>query len=152
MNRETLHILIEKYFEGETTVEEERTLLEALLSYPPGDDEVDEALAVMGYTRQQQARQRVSRSRVFLKIASAAAILIIAVIGISVYFSETRLSASESCYAYIGGELIENEAVIDKIIASQLEEIGEVSDSVNLQIDNDLIDFRNIPDLETIRL
>ena len=47
MTRDDLHILIEKYFAAETSIEEER-LLKELLPMFPDDPEAQEAIVAMG--------------------------------------------------------------------------------------------------------
>ena len=49
MEKPELHNLIERYFDGETTLEEERLLLHTLLGMRELDEECASALAVMGY-------------------------------------------------------------------------------------------------------
>ncbi len=45
-----IYELIERYFNAETTLEEERRLRQLLAEMPPGDQLADEAEAVMGFS------------------------------------------------------------------------------------------------------
>ena len=51
MDKESLHRLIERYYDADTTAQEERMLLKAALESEGKDPMVDEVLAVMGYAR-----------------------------------------------------------------------------------------------------
>lgn len=46
-----IHKLIDRYFGGETTLSEEKWLRSVLPGVPEGDPKVEEALAVMGFSR-----------------------------------------------------------------------------------------------------
>ena len=48
MDNKSLHILIDKYFDANTSVEEERFLLKEILQLEGKDPLADEVLAVMG--------------------------------------------------------------------------------------------------------
>lgn len=147
MNRDELHILIERYFDGDTTPEEEKSLLATLLSMPPGDEEADEALAVMGYARLKPRKEIAVRRRNFTGIAAAAVAMVLVAFGLTLYFSTPHIDAGE-CYAYVGGERIESEEVIRALMADQLEEMSEASEDVSRQITDDLDDFRGLFDSE----
>lgn len=146
MNRENIHILIERYFEGETTPVEEKELLNILLTLPPGDPEVEETLAVMGYSRMIPKRNSPGHHNWWKYAVAAVMLPIIIAIGFSIFHSHDSANINE-CYAYIGGERIENEAIIRSLVTSQLEEMSIASDEINSQIATDLSDFHGL--LET---
>lgn len=57
MDKESLHRLIERYYDADTTAQEERMLLKAALESEGKDPMVDEVLAVMGYARRKPLRR-----------------------------------------------------------------------------------------------
>lgn len=155
MEKEKLHKLIQQYFDGETSLEEERSLLAQLLSMPPGDDLADEALAVMVFARYGKAGKKKKAAfsrRSIYKITSVAAACVASValcIGFFSYLSNPGNSFSnEECVAYIGGEKIENESMVMSLIADQLDEMSVASDAVEKEINDDLNDIREIMDFD----
>lgn len=143
MNIEELHKEIERYFEGESSVAEERALRRALLEMRPGDDPLaDEALAVMGFGALSGVSAPKTRQRKgWWRVASAAAV----VAGLALFLSLTfRLASSDSqeCFAYVGGERIENEEFVRNLMMEQLNDIQEARTDVDDQINTDFEDFR----------
>lgn len=136
--------LIELYFEGETTLEQERELRRMLATSPLRTPEVEEARAVLGVVAM-IPRERVIRSPsrfipVIQRVAAAAAILV-AVIGISVYLThvpEAPADNSDECFAYIGQEEVRDPEVVLDIMHEQLSYMAAVSDEVNQDIENNL--------------
>ena len=150
MNRDQLHILIERYFNAETTIEEERRLAEELLALPPGDPEADETLAVMGYARRPAttakptpAKKRSGRKPLRRIIAGAAAAAALA-IAASAVFTESGdpKPTSGECIAYVNGRRIDDEKAVMNIVAAQLGEMGDVADDISMQMENDFSDIR----------
>lgn len=145
MNEKELHILIERYFDGDTSVTEERRLLDALLSHPPGDRAVDEALAVMGYARVSGPAEMTARS-LYRRIMTAAAAVLLVISAVGVFFLTTsHTSGTQSeCYAYVGGERIEDRDQIESIMKVQMCDMGDAADEVEKQLAEDLGDFKGL--------
>lgn len=101
--------LIDKYFEAETTPEEELALREFLAS--TDDPAFDEARAVLGYFSAQRSR-RAARIRVrtlTASLAAAAAIALVAILGHS-----TTPGTEDNCVIYAYGEKnTDRQAVLD---------------------------------------
>lgn len=98
--------LIERYFEAETTPEEER----ALRTFLAGTDDpvFDEAKAVMGYFSAQRGH-RAARVRVrtlTAALAAAAAIALVAVLG------HSQTSRTDDCVIYAYGEKTTDRQVV----------------------------------------
>lgn len=143
MNQDSLHNLIERYFDGETSVKEEKDLLKALLSQPDGDPKKDEVLAVMGYSAMIPKAKLAGKIGWVRYAASAAVILILAIVGLTVWES-VETGINNECYAYVNGQRVENETQIRLLVESQLEEMSEASDEIQNQISADFNDFRDI--------
>ena len=63
MNEEYINRLIELYFDGSTTLQQEEELRRILADVrPPYSPQIESALAVMGYTAVMQPRQAESRT------------------------------------------------------------------------------------------
>jgi len=99
MTLDQADILIEKYYEGLTSVEEERQLQDFLsqadlpLKYEPEQ-------AIFGYFRPQKQKQNVSR-RLFLRWSGVAAALLVGVFAIQLFIDSNLPN-----YAYVDGEKI----------------------------------------------
>lgn len=150
MTTQDIHHLIEKYFNGETSLVEERWLRENLPFLPEGDPAVDEAVAVMGYARSVRSAnisgipvssgisRLLGRSR-FLKYAAVAG----GIIMLAGIWNVAGGWQSPSCTAYIAGERITDERFVRNLMAEHLKEMEEGSSSIGTQIENDLNDFKN---------
>lgn len=120
-----LEQLIERYFEGETSVQEEQELRQCLADCSWSSELIDEARFTMGYfaahrkTRQHVAKRNYQRQI----IGIAASVAIILGIGISV-FSSHWLTPQYECIAYVNGEVIsENQEAIMSLIAQDLNDM-----------------------------
>lgn len=147
MDNKSLHILIDKYFDANTSVEEERLLLKKVLQLEGKDPLTDEVLAVMGYARNKPIKHRIPQ---IWKIAGiAAAVIAIGIGGIS-FISTVSDGTGNECYAYINGVRIENQTDISHLIQQQLGEISEADESMEESISNDLEDMSNALNLEML--
>ena len=151
MDKKSLHILITKYFEAETSVEEEQLLLKKVLQLEGKDPLADEVLAVMGYARYKPIK--VSNPHRFSQIwkisGIAAAVIAIGIGGVS-FMSTLSDETENECYAYVNGVRIENQAHISHLIQQQLGEVSEAGESVEESISTDLEDMRNALIFETL--
>ena len=112
MQNETYE-LIERYFNAETTLEEERRLRQLLAEIPPGDQLADEAKAVMGFSlcapRRKKARLIPQGIRAWLSAAAAIAI----VFTIGLFMPDSHDSTPDMIYASINGhEVTDNNRVM----------------------------------------
>lgn len=144
MDKEKLYILIGRYFEGDTSRDEEQELLKQLLAEPAGDAAIDEALAVMGYARTKPAKKGLAKRR--LITASSAAAAVAAVLAVGAFLMPKHTEGE--CFAYIGGERVESEEIVRSLMADQLGEMSEASDEVARQVATDFDDFRDAFDFE----
>lgn len=153
MNTESLHNLIEKYFDAQTSPEEETLLLKESLSFKGEDPLIDEVLAVMGYARikhlsakaslKNGMNKKMKSSRMSL-VMIAASMAVFLMVGASVFFtSRSVLSVPDECYAYVNGDRTENELEIRSIVAAQMSEMGDADNEIEGTIAGDLHDFRN---------
>lgn len=146
MKKEDIHILIERYFEGETTLAEERWLRENLPKMQGESPEIDESLAVMGYAAiSDKDKIRRKRSISYRWIAVAASLVLLLTAG-GIYTHHLHSSQKSTFMAYSGGVKIDRDEAMH-LIAAQMEEMSEASHDIKTEVEDDLADFRNILDL-----
>lgn len=146
MKKEDIHTLIERYFSGETTLSEERWLRENLPKMRGESEEIDEALAVIGYAAAPD-KDRIRRKRLksYRPIAVAASLALILTAG-GIYSYHLHSSQKSTFMAYSGGVKIDREEAM-QLIAAQMEEMSDASQDIKTEVEDDLADFRNILNL-----
>lgn len=153
MTKEERHILIERYFEAETSAEEERKLRDVLLKLPYPDAEEREALAVMGYASVKPNRETHSRKRIgkrMLRYAAVAGGLILVAAGLATALNIEMRKQQSRCIAYVGGVEITDEAHIMALVSSQLSEMSEISEEMDTEIMGDFNEIRDALKMEEI--
>ncbi len=93
--------LIERYYEGLTSVEEERQL-QVFLSQPNLPSQYETERAIFGYFKPQQEKTHFNL-RSYMRWAGVAAVLLVGVFSIQLFVNEAHAS-----YAYIDGRKITN--------------------------------------------
>lgn len=154
MDKDRLHILIERYFDGDTTLGEERGLRAVLLALAPAerDQAAEEALAVMGYARMEAAPAANAESgvspvrwrRMLLRGGAAAAVA--AVLAVTAVLPRFAGDGGGECIAYVDGSRIVDEHAVMGIIDAQLGEMGEAADDVSRQMESDFSEIREAMD------
>ncbi len=136
MQNETYE-LIERYFNAETTLEEERRLRQLLADTPPGDQLADEAKAVMGFSlcapRRKKARLVPHRARMWL--SAAAAIAVIFTIGL--FMTSRHDSTPDMIYACINGHEVTDNNRVMRMMQAELSDMAEASEYVSDCIDEE---------------
>ena len=161
MKTEDIHSLIDRYFGGELSAEEERALLALLLEQSGEDPEAEEALAVMTCTRMLSAdtvgkrsvrpEKPRRRSMAWRGIAAAVGIAI-ATAGILFLIKSGAAGQpiQESDIAYVDGVRIDNQDEIMKIVAGQLDDLSLASAEIRMEVTGDLDDIRNVLNMDGI--
>ncbi len=142
-NRE-LHDLINRYFNGETSLDEERTLRRVLAKPPHGapahDPLANEARAVMGFALAAPARKT---KRVPMMWRSVAAVAVGAITATTITIG--NFGNREPQYvAYLNGERIADKEAVMNLMLSDLHEMGVASANVETDIANDLNEIADI--------
>lgn len=145
MDKEKIHTLIDRYFDGDTSLEEERWLRENLPSLIGEDQAIDEAVAVMDFASAPAAGRPDAgfRRRRFRPIAAAAASLAVLIAAAGICLFVTGRDSKDSYMAYSGGVKLDREETMD-LIAAQMEELSEASRSVRADVEDNLADFRQL--------
>ena len=143
MDRTELHKLIEDYFEGNTTLEQERELRREL-SKPEwdGDTAAEEARAVAGFSlaSAQDAIHReprhVNSMRLVRICTAAAAIAVLAIIGgHRLFFHDHDVTAI--CYAYVDGDEISDQLTVMSLLDQELSDIAAAAQEMDENIDEE---------------
>ena len=130
-----LEELIGRYFEGDTSVQEEKALRQCLAHCPWQSDAIDEARFTMGYfaahSRQQGRKSRWLTSDRIISIAASIAVLL-AVGGYVIWHQQPQ--TADMCIAYVNGKTIDSSAEVMALIENDLNTIGEASQGMTAQL------------------
>lgn len=140
-----LETLIERYFNGDTTLEEECELRWALSHCPWESETIDDARVVMGYfaAHRHYKRQQAANPLRRRMMGIAASIAVILTIGGYVLWHQSQ--PADQCIAYVNGVTINDDAEVMALIendlsnmdnaaqgmASQLSSLGEALETEN---------------------
>lgn len=143
MEKEDILKLIDKYFEGESTLAEERWLKENLPSMRGESPRIDEALAVMGYAAASSAHIAMKPQRGVPRwmLRTAASLALLLTIG-GICFTLDSRARQSTFLAYSGGVALDREDAM-QIIADQMKEMAEASRGMQMEMEDDLADFRS---------
>ena len=138
-----LEQLIERYFDGETTVQEEQALRETLADCPWSSEAIDEARFTMGYFAahcQEKARTaRKSHRRQLIGIAASIAIIL--AIGLPAIYHNWFAPQSQ-CIAYVNGKVIaNNQKAVMSLIAQDLNNMEIATRDLDNMIASDMNDM-----------
>lgn len=133
-----LDSLIERYFEGETSLEEEK-LLKAMVARSD-DSRYDAVRAVLGYGVATRKRTALRRRR--LGMVSAAAVASIAVVLIAWLNLSTKTGTGNSeCYAVVEGRYTSDQSEVLSIMQSDIGDIRSAQEDAGNCIAEQLKDI-----------
>lgn len=141
-----LEHLIERYFDGETSIAEEVVLRQALAHCPWESEAIDNARMVVGYFAAHRHHKSHQATRPLRQRVMGIAATIAIIMSIGGYALWHQLRTADECIAYVNGHTVnDNDEVIALIekdlsnmdnaaqgMASQLSSLGEA-----LEIEND---------------
>ena len=133
-NQTVLEQLIERYFNGETSIQEEQMLRETLADCPWSSDVIDEARFTMGYfVAHSQETERVAKKsnrRKLIGIAASIAI-ILAIGGYTLWHQQQSVDV---CIAYVNGEVVQDNDKVMALVANDLSKIDNAADAMTHQL------------------
>ena len=133
-NQAELEQLIDRYFDGETSIQEEQMLREALADCPWSSEAIDEARFTMGYfVAHRQEAQRASKRnyrRQLIGIAASIAI-ILAVGGYALWHQQ---QPSDVCIAYVNGNVVEDNNKVMALIANDMSKMDNAANAMTDQL------------------
>lgn len=122
-------MLIQRYFEAETTEAEEKELRSFLSTSPGLDSRYDEVRAVMGYLavgrslNKKKMARRPSRMIRTMRHVGVAASLALMIGFVSFYWSDL-ISERESYVAYVDGNKITDRAIVSQLMQESFAGVG----------------------------
>ena len=133
-NQAELEKLITRYFEGETSLQEEHMLRDCLADCPWQGETIDEARFTLGYftAHKHQSRTSVKSSNRFRIAAIAASIAVLLTVGVGTLWHNSQ--SDGECIAYINGKTIHNEKEVLSLMQNDLNEIGNATQSLADQL------------------
>ena len=134
-NQAELEQLINRYFDGETSIQEEQMLRETLADCPWSSEVIDEARFTMGYfVAHRKAGQQTSKKSYRRQVIGiAASIAIILAIGIPAMY-HNWFAPQPQCIAYVNGKVVANDDAVMALIASDLSKMEDASNSMAAQL------------------
>ena len=131
-SQEELEQLIDRYFDGMTSVEEEDALRFCLARCPWSSQAIDEARMVMGYFAAHSDRQRrqTAKSRRQLVAGIAASIAIILAVGGYALWHQQQ--PGDVCIAYVNGQVVQDN---DKVMALVADDLSKMDNAANAMTD-----------------
>lgn len=145
-NQADLERLIQRYFDGETSVQEERELRQCLADCPWTSEAIDEARFTMGYfvAHCQVNQHHVSKPKRHQFLGIAASIAILLAVGVFAFW-QTRQANENMCIAYVDGHAIHDDGEVMTLIEDQLNDIDEASHGMAAQLSSlsDAIELDN---------
>lgn len=123
--------LIEKYYEGETSVAEEK-LIHRFLSQKNLPEQFETEKAIFGYFESEKPKKKVYRLPTQLRwIASAAAVAVIAIFSL-VFVHQSNASS----YAYIDGVKTTNKQIIKNLAQSTVQGLVAENNELETSLEN----------------
>lgn len=139
MTEERLHQLLGRYYDGLTTLAEERALRRALARYEGADRDLTAARAVMAFAQAAGSRRAAPRAqRRRGTLAAAASVAVAAAIAAALWTALPHTAGESECYAVIGGHRTDDSATALALMDSQLAAIGSASEAVDADVSSDL--------------
>jgi hypothetical protein len=129
-----LEQLINRYFDGETSVQEEQMLREALADCPWSSETIDEARFTMGYfaLHRQEAQRTLKMNYRRQLIGIAASIAVILAVGGYALWHHQR--PNDVCIAYVNGMVVEDNDQVMALVASDMSNMDNATDAMTNQL------------------
>lgn len=129
-----LEDLIERYFEGQTSQQEEQLLKENLADCPWESEAIDEARFTMGYfaAHKQQSRRVENMNTRRRAMGIAATIAVLLTIGVGLLWQSRQ--PEDVCIAYVNGQTINDKDKVLTIMQSDLNDMGNATQGIVEQL------------------
>lgn len=129
-----LEALIERYFEGLTSLEQEDALRQCLARCPWSSEAIDDARMVMGYFVAQSAQQRRNVSRGMRQgfIGIAASIAVILAVGGYILWHQSQ--PNDVCIAYVNGHVVNGDDQVMAMVTADLDRLNDATDAMTNQL------------------
>ncbi len=129
-----LEQLINRYFDGETTVQDEQALRETLADCPWSSDVIDEARFTMGYfAAHRNEQQRVAKKTNHRQIIGIAASIAI-ILAIGGYALWHQQQSNDVCIAYVNGNVVDDNDKVMALIANDMSKMDNAANAMTHQL------------------
>ena len=133
-NQAELEKLIERYFDGETSIQEEQILRETLADCPWSSEVIEEARFTMGFfaahCQEKALTARKNHRRQLIGIAASIAI-ILAAGGFAMWHQQ---QLSDVCIAYVNGKVVEDNHQVMALVANDLTKMDNAANAMTNQL------------------
>ena len=129
-----LEALIERYFEGMTSLEQEDAMRQCLAHCPWSSQAIDEARMVLGYFAAHAGQQhnRATRGLRQRFIGIAASIAVILAVGGYVLWHQSQ--PSDVCIAYVNGMVVEDNDKVMALVANDMSKMDNAANAMTNQL------------------
>ena len=129
-----LEALIERYFEGMTSLEQEDAMRQCLAHCPWSSEAIDDARMVMGYfaAHSKQHRRSVSSGMRQGIIGIAASIAVILAVGGYVLWHQSQ--PGDMCIAYVNGTVVNDNDKVMALVANDMSKMDDATDAMTNQL------------------
>lgn len=129
-----LEALIERYFEGMTSLEQEDAMRQCLAHCPWSSEAIDDARMVMGYfaAHSKQHRRSVSSGMRQGIIGIAASIAVILAVGGYILWHQSQ--PSDVCIAYVNGTVVNDNDKVMALVANDMSKMDDATDAMTNQL------------------
>ena len=129
-----LEALIERYFEGMTTLEQEDAMRQCLAHCPWSSQAIDDARMVMGYfaAHAEQQHNQVTHGMRQRFIGIAASIAVILAVGGYVLWHQSQ--PSDVCIAYVNGMVVEDNDKVMALVANDMSKMDNAANAMTNQL------------------
>lgn len=129
-----LEALIERYFEGMTSLEQEDAMRQCLADRPWSSEAIDDARMVMGYfaAHSKQHRRSVSSGMRQGIIGIAASIAVILAVGGYVLWHQSQ--PDDMCIAYVNGTVVNDNDKVMALVANDMSKMDDATDAMTNQL------------------
>lgn len=132
-NQAELEQLIERYFDGETSVQEEQMLRAALADCPWSSETIDEARFTMGYfaAHSHEGQRKAKKTYRRQLIGIAASIAIILAVGVYAWHHQ---QPDDVCIAYVNGQVVQDNDKVMALVADDMSKMDNASNAMTDQL------------------
>ena len=129
-----LEALIERYFEGMTSLEQEDAMRQCLAHCPWSSEAIDDARMVMGYfaAHSKQHRRSVPGGMRQGIIGIAASIAVILAVGGYVLWHQSQ--PDDMCIAYVNGTVVNDNDKVMALVANDMSKMDDATDAMTNQL------------------
>ncbi len=133
-NQAELEQLINRYFDGETSIQEEKMLRETLADCPWSSEAIDEARFTMGYfvAHRHEAQSVSKRNYRRQLIGIAASISVILAAGGYALWHQQQ--PSDVCIAYVNGKVVEDNDKVMALVANDMSKMDNAANAMTNQL------------------